>query len=73
MDRNAQLLEEVRRLLTSGGRQRTHLVLPDLIQLVRRGNVALPVDPTHLSVLWVLDRCAAAAAAAAGVPSLQLH
>ena len=58
MDRNAPLLEEVRRLLAAGGRQRAYLTLPDLIQLVRRGNVALPVDPTHLSVLWVLDRCA---------------
>lgn len=32
------------------------LQLPDLLLLVRRGNVALPVDPTHLGCLWVLDR-----------------
>lgn len=32
------------------------LQLPDLLTLVRRGNVALPVDPTHLGCLWVLDR-----------------
>lgn len=33
------------------------LQLPDLLTLVRRGNVVLPVDPTHLGCLWVLDRC----------------
>lgn len=53
-DRHQPLLEEVAALLA--GRQRAHLTLPDLFALVRRGNAALPVDPTHLGCLWVLDR-----------------
>lgn len=55
MDRHAALLEEVGRLLGPKP-QKQHLALPDLFQLVDRGNVALPVDPTHLGCLWVLDR-----------------
>lgn len=54
MERHQPLLEEVAALLK--GRQRDFLTLPDLFALVRRGNVALPVDPTHLGCLWVLDR-----------------
>lgn len=53
-ERHQPLLEEVAALLA--GQQRAHLTLPDLFALVRRGNVALPVDPTHLGCLWVLDR-----------------
>ncbi|PRW45239.1 hypothetical protein C2E21_6322 [Chlorella sorokiniana] len=54
MDRNQALLDEVAWLLR--GHARKHLTLPDLLTLVRRGNVVLPVDPTHLGCLWVLDR-----------------
>ena len=60
MARIDPLLEEVEALLKAGGgqEQRKHLTLPDLFALTSRGNVALPVDPTHLGCLWVLDRCA---------------
>lgn len=54
MDRHAALLEEVARLCAAA--RRPYLTLPDLFQLVDRGTVALPVDPTHLGCLWVLDR-----------------
>ena len=70
MARPDPLLEEVEALLKAGGgqEQRKHLTLPDLFALTSRGNVALPVDPTHLGCLWVLDRCAREAAACVAHP-----
>jgi hypothetical protein len=54
---NSTLLDEVTALLKAAPAKRNWLTLPDLIQLAQRGNVALPVDITHLGCLWVLDRC----------------
>jgi hypothetical protein len=53
---NSTLLDEVAALLKTAPAKRNWLTLPDLIQLAQRGNVALPVDITHLGCLWVLDR-----------------
>jgi hypothetical protein len=54
MDRYQGLAEEIAALVK--GEHRAHLTLPDLLQLQQRGNVALPIDLTHLGCLWVLDR-----------------
>lgn len=53
MDRSIQ--DEVAAVLKA--EHRAHLTLSDLFQLLRRGNVMFPIDPTHLGCLWVLDRC----------------
>ena len=51
----ALVAREFGRLAQPGGR---HLSLQGLYQLARSTEVALPLDATHLGVLWCLDRCA---------------
>lgn len=60
MDRHQELLAEVAALTKGRPHQSRGLALPDLLALVERGNVVLPVSPLHLGVLWTLDRCGAA-------------
>ena len=66
MERHQELLAEVQALLKRHGDDRKHLCLADLLELTRRENIALPVDPTHLGSLWVLDRCGRDPAASCG-------